>query len=77
MPKRSKFHVVPSKKGGWNIKKEGQNRASKHFDRKQDAVKWGREKAKQEKPSQIIIHKKDGKIQSEHTYKKDPFPPKG
>jgi len=36
-------HVVPDSDGGWNIKKGGADRASGHFDRKQDAINRARE----------------------------------
>jgi len=35
-------HVVPSKDGGWNVKKGGAERDSKHFDKKDDAIDYGR-----------------------------------
>lgn len=77
MPKREVIHVTPDGRGGWNAKKPGATRASKNFDRKQDAVDYGRAKAKQATLGQLVIHKKDGKIQTEYTYGNDPFPPKG
>lgn len=63
--------------GNWKVKKQGAERASKIFENKKDAVNYGREKAKNGSKGQLIIHKKDGKIQTEYTYKKDPYPPKG
>ena len=77
MSKREKFHVVPRDRGQWGVKKEGADRASKTFDDKTDAVDYGRDRAKEAPKGQLIIHKKDGTIQTEHTYKKDPYPPKG
>lgn len=71
MAKRNVYHVVPGKKG-WDVKKEGNQRASKNTNTKKDAVDWSREKAKSEKPAQVKIHKNDGSIQTEHTYGKDP-----
>ena len=76
MSKREVIHVVPSKKG-WSVKKEGSSRSIKNFERKEDAVDFGREKAKSVDLGQLKIHKSDGKIQTEHTYGKDPYPPKG
>lgn len=76
MPKKSN-HVIPSKeKGGWAVKKSGSTRASKSFDRKEDAIKYGRELSRKEK-TELYIHKKDGRIQDRNSYGKDPFPPKG
>jgi hypothetical protein len=42
-----------------------------------DAVERGKELAQSGDKGQIIIHKKDGSFQTEHTYKNDPYPPKG
>ena len=37
--KRSVYHVTPNKKReGWNVKKEGNKKASGTFDKKTDAV---------------------------------------
>ena len=76
MSKRQVFHVTPDQ-GDWKVKREGAERASKTFEKKEAAVNYGREKAKNQDLGQVIIHKKDGTIQTEHTYGKDPCPPKG
>jgi len=76
MPKRKVYHIVPREKG-WSMKREGSDRAMKNFTRKKDAMDYARQRAKAEQPSQVKIHKKDGTIQSEHAYGKDPYPPKG
>ena len=77
MPKRTRYHVVPDG-DDWKVEKEGASRASARCDTKHDAVDRGRDLAKGQGPSQLIIHKKDGVIQEERTYGgKDPFPPKG
>ena len=36
---KNSHHVVPAPNGGWNVKKGGAERASKHFEKKEDAVK--------------------------------------
>jgi len=75
MPKSN--HVVPSKaKGGWAVKKSGASRASKSFDTKDKAVKYGRKISKSEK-TELYIHKKDGTIQNRNSYGNDPHPPRG
>ena len=35
------YHVAP-RQGGWEVKKSRARRASRHFEHKQDAVKYGR-----------------------------------
>lgn len=72
---RKERHVVPNKDGGWDSKRENAKRASKHFDKKEDAMKWSREMAKKE-GSELIPHKRDGKIQNPNSYGNDPNPPK-
>ena len=69
-------HVVPKSSGGWDVKHGGSSRASKHFDRKQDAVDWGRDLSR-DRGSEFYIHGKDGKIQQKDSHGNDPFPPKG
>ncbi|SDS19686.1 hypothetical protein SAMN05216503_2284 [Polaribacter sp. KT25b] len=69
-------HVVPNPDGGWDSKKGGAERASKHFDNKQDAVDYSRELSKKQK-TELVIHKKDGKIQRKDSHGNDKFPPKG
>lgn len=75
--KRQVYHVTSDSNKGWKVKKEGASRASGYFGNKADALVHGKELAKSVAEGQIIIHKKDGKFQTEHTYKNDPFPPEG
>jgi len=37
----------------------------------------GTKVAKANQPSQLIVPRKDGTIEYEHTYGNDPFPPRG
>lgn len=73
MAKRTTYHVTKNKGGGRNVEKEGSQRASGNFDTKQQAIHWGKELAKGAPLGQIKIHGRDGKIQSEHAYGKDPY----
>ncbi|MBI9083877.1 MAG: DUF2188 domain-containing protein [Desulfobacterales bacterium] len=74
---RQVYHVTTGGEDGWRVKKEGASRASGVFDTKADAVERGRELAKGAGEGQLKIHKRDGRIQTEHTYQNDPYPPKG
>jgi len=67
-------HVVPDPNGGWNVKKGGATRASRHFETKDDAVSWGR-KVSENQGSEFVIHKKDGTIQKKDSHGNDPLPP--
>ena len=59
------------------MKKEGGQKASGNFGTKQEAIQRGKGLAKSAPLGQIKIHGQNGKIQTEHTYGKDPYPPKG
>ena len=69
-------HVVPNPDGGWDVKHGGADRASKHFDRKQNAVDWGRDLSRRQ-GNEFYIHGMDGRIQDKDSHGRDPFPPKG
>ncbi len=69
-------HVLPGSNGGWDSKKGGAERASRHFETKKDAEQYSRELSKKE-GAELFIHGKDGKIQSKDSYGNDPHPPKG
>lgn len=71
MAGRKVWHVVPHE-GGWAVKKEEALRATSINKNKEQAVQAARELAKANKPSQIIIHGRDGRIQEERTYGEDP-----
>lgn len=77
MAKRTTYHVTKNRSDGWNVIKEGAQRASGNFGTKQEAINRGKELAKGAPLGQIKIHGRDGRIQTEHTYGKDPFPPEG
>ena len=62
---------------GWQVKKEGGKRASSVHRTKDAAVGSAVRQAKRSKPSQVVIHGRNGRFQSERTYKHDPFPPRG
>lgn len=77
MAKRKVYHVTKNSGGGWDVKKEGSQKASNNFSTKQEAVQRGKELAKNAPLGQIKIHKNNGKFQTEHTYGQDPHPPEG
>lgn len=73
---KKQIHVVPnSDRGGWDAKRPNAERASKHFEKKQEAINWSRELAKKE-GLEMIPHRKDGQIQNPNSYGNDPCPPK-
>jgi hypothetical protein len=75
--KGKQHHVMPNKKdGGWDILKSGAERASAHFELKQQAVDTGR-KISQNQRTELFIHGLDNRIQSRDSHGNDPYPPKG
>lgn len=74
MPQKS-HHVVPDPDGGWDVRKRGSSRASKHFDNKEEAVAYGR-KVSRNQGSEFVIHRRDGTIERKDSHGKDPFSPR-
>lgn len=68
--------VLPNSNGGWDVKRSDASRASKHFDRKKDAVDWGRDLSRRNS-TEFEVRRMDGTIQSRDSHGNDPFPPKG
>ena len=64
-------YVPNSDRGGWDAKRPNAERASKHFEIKQEAIDWSRELAKKE-GLEMIPHRKDGHIQNPNSYGNDP-----
>lgn len=74
MSKGKNQYVVPNK-GGWGVKGEGNSKLTSKTDTKAEALKIGKEIAKNQQ-SELTILGKDGKIQNKNSYGNDPFPPK-
>lgn len=69
-------HVVPNPDGGWDVKQAGAQRASAHFDTKQEAIDRGREISRN-KGTEFVIHNKNGQISGKDSHGNDPYPPEG
>ena len=69
-------HVLPDSRGGWKVKKEGAERASRVFDKKEDAVKCGREMSKSHR-TDLYVHRRDGTVESKSSYKGEDRPQSG
>jgi len=63
--KRKVYHVVSNPKGGWTVKEEKNKNPSARADTKHEAIAKAKELAKKATLGQVIVHKKDGKIQTE------------
>jgi hypothetical protein len=68
-------HVVSTVGGGWSVKKEGADRASKRFSTKDAAISWGRKQSIKDR-SDLVIHRRDGMIAGKDSYGTDPPPPR-
>jgi hypothetical protein len=66
-PERNTYSVMPQPGGGWRIEGEGVRPSGVHRT-KEEAVKIARTLAKANKPSQLLVYKKDETVQSERTY---------
>lgn len=69
-------NVVPASQGGWNIKRDGAQRATKHFTTKTAAVNAARKIARNQ-GAELVIHGRNGRIQQKDSHGHDPFPPRG
>jgi hypothetical protein len=76
MVKRTTYHVTGSR-GDWTVRRAGADRAAGKHDTKADAVADAKSRAKAAPEGQVVIHKSNGRIQTEHTYDADPNPPTG
>ena len=72
---RKTHHVVTSPDGGWNVKRGGSERASGHFDNKQDAINRGREISRNQS-TEFVIHNRNGRISQSDSHGNDPCPPR-
>ncbi len=73
---RPTHRITPNQKGGWDLKKDGAKKATKHFDTQAQAIKEGRPISKNQE-TEFVIHDKKGKIRAADSHGNDPYPPKG
>jgi hypothetical protein len=75
------YHLTRDKKrGGWQLEKDGSDRARARFETKAEALKGGALKAAVgQDGGSVKIHKQNGRIQQERTYPRgrDPRSSKG
>ena len=69
-------HVTPHPDGGWQIKGEGNSRATKRTETQQEAIDIAREISRNQQ-SELIIHGINGQIRERDSNGNDPYPPKG
>jgi uncharacterized protein YdaT len=72
---RKEHHVTHNPDGGWDVRRNGADRASIHAETKQAAVDRGREISRNQ-GTELVIHNRDGKISNSDSHGNDPCPPK-
>jgi uncharacterized protein DUF2188/CopG antitoxin of type II toxin-antitoxin system len=70
--RREVIEVLPNRQGGWDVKRQGGNGGGSHHTLKAEAVAEARERAKAAELGQVRVRGRDGRIQTEWTYGKDP-----
>jgi hypothetical protein len=67
------YHVTPnSDQSKWLVVREKDDSFREEYDTKAEAETAAKERARQQEPSQVKVHAKDGNMQSEATYGDDP-----
>ena len=75
---RNQRHVIPSPRGGWDVKKPNASRASSHKSTQKEAITRAREILGNDGGGELVIHRSDGTIRDSDTVPpgNDPFPPR-
>jgi hypothetical protein len=67
------YHVVPNAdQSRWVITIENDERFREEYETKDEAVSAAKARARNEEPSQVKVHKRDGNMEYESTYGDDP-----
>jgi uncharacterized protein YjbJ (UPF0337 family) len=66
--RRKTYRVVAQPEGGWVVESGEVGQISSVHRIKDEAVASARVLARAHKPSQVLVYKQDGTVQSEHTY---------
>lgn len=67
-------HVVPVD-GEWGVRGEGNGRLTSLHDTQAEAIEAAREIAINQS-SEVVIHRRDGRIRDKDSYGSDPVPPR-
>jgi hypothetical protein len=76
MPRQPQISVEPRPGDRWAVQKDGTQRASRVFDRKQDAVARARAQARRE-GAELVVKDDRGRIRSKDSHGNDPRNVKG
>ena len=86
MSKGKNQHVTPHPNGGWQVKGEGNvratartqgnSRATARTQTQTEAIKIARSISRNQE-SELVIHRPNGEIRDKDSHGHDPFPPRG
>jgi hypothetical protein len=69
---RTVYHVVPDASAEkWLVSQEN-HEFRREFKTKEEAVEFAKERARNQPPAQVKVHKHDGNMEYESTYGSDP-----
>lgn len=69
-------HVTPHPAGGWQVKGEGNSKATVRTSTQKEAIDRARAISKNQ-GSELVIHRLNGMIKDKDSHGRDPFPPRG
>jgi len=64
---RTVYHLMPHE-DGWQVTRQDEGKPRLVRERKQEASSEARDLARDNEPSQLVIHRADGTVQTVHTY---------
>ena len=68
--------MQPEENGIWKVLNGGESNVCAIFFARSDAIYWGKQVARDSRPSQLIIYDLNGRIQKTYTYKDKAKPQK-
>lgn len=69
-------HVTPHPAGGWQVKGEGNSKATVRTSSQREAIDRARAISRNQ-GSELVIHRPNGMIRDKDSHGRDPFPPRG
>ena len=69
-------HVTPHPAGGWQVKVEGNSKATVRTSTQKEAIDRARAISRNQ-GSELVIHRLNGMIRDKDSHGRDPFPPRG
>lgn len=69
-------HVTPHPAGGWQVKGEGNSKATVRTSTQKEAIDRARAISRNQ-GSELVNHRLNGMIRDKDSHGRDPFPPRG